>query len=561
MGWRWLRIAGWALGCALAVAGFYDARSLNLGFRLPSQGVSSIPESEQLFYLWYLTLGSFAVWCLSRVLTEFDLAPRIAQLAARATARPGAWISAIGLVAFGASFAFRRAWLIGEPIADDEGTYRFIARTLLHGRVTNPVPADAEFFKNQFLVMNAHGWHGKYPIGHPLLLALGDAVGAIDLMMPLCGALCVWLTWRVGRRLFTERVALIGASLLVLSPHFVWTCGTLLAQPSSCLAMLAGTLCVLRASEDARLRWPLLAGAVFGYGILIRPLPGVLFALVAALELARSARPWGQRFAALALFGAAVVPSLAVMAAVNYVQSGSAFTSGYQQFHGELRLLQNDQGQVVNSLVGALLRENFWLLGWTCTLPLLTWCRPERQWLYWGLLGSELVYRVIAPKTVVSTTGPTYLTEIVPLALLGVVDALARLGRALPELRVRPSVIALSATLVGAGMFVPLPLWAAGTGAATRHVVKDELAKAKAERALIFCNATVFPADYVTWAYFPDNPSPSLDDDYVFARVPVSDDRDAKLLAFWRRTFPERRAFVFGWSKAGPLLKELSAPR
>ncbi|HKU42122.1 MAG TPA: glycosyltransferase family 39 protein [Polyangiales bacterium] len=553
---RSLRIAGWALGCALAVAGFYDARQLNSGFRLPMSGPWSVPESEQVFYLWYLTLGSFAVWCLARLLSELDLAPRLSRAVTAVAAKPGTWLAAMALFTFGASLGFRHAVLIDEPVTDDEGTYRFIARTLLQGRVTNPVPADAEFFANQFIVINAHGWHGKYPIGHPLVLALGEAIGAIDLMMPLCGALCVWLTWRVGRHLFEQRVALIGASLLVLSPHFVWTCGTLLSQPTLCLALLAGLLCVLRAEQAAHWRWPLLAGAVFGWAVLVRPLPGGLFGGVAALQLAFG----DKRIAKLALFGAGAAPSLALFLAVNYLQSGSMFTSGYQSYHSDLKLAINGKGEIVNSLVGALIRENFWLLGWTCTLPLLAWCQPRRRWLYWGMLGSELVYRVIAPKTVVSTTGPIYLTEIVPLLVLGVTDALARLGRALPELRVRPSVVALSATLIGACMFVPLPLWAAGTGAATRHVIHDELAKAKADKALIFCNSAVYPDAAVTWAYFPDNPSPTLDDDYIFVRVPESEDRREKMFAFWKKTFPERRAFVYAWHKKGYIFNELTSP-
>jgi Dolichyl-phosphate-mannose-protein mannosyltransferase len=516
-----------------------------------------VPEPEQVFYLWYLVLGSFAVFCLSRALTELNVAPRLSKLMATATERPDAWIAAMALFSFGASLGFRHLVLIDEPITDDEGTYRFIARTLLSGRVTNPIPEDAEFFKNQFIVINSHGWHGKYPIGHPLLLALGEAVGAIDLMMPLCGALSVWLAYRVGRRLFEERIALIGASLLLLSPQFVWTCGTLLSQPTLCVVMLTGMLLLLRGGEDARWRVTLLTGCVFGFAFLVRPLPGGLFALVAGVQVLLDARDMRARLGRLIVFGAGALPWLLAFLAVNYAQSGSMFTSGYQEFHGGLKVLYNDKGQVVNSVVGALLRENFWLLGWSFGLLLLIWCRPRRQWLYWGMLGAELLYRVIAPKTVVSTTGPIYLAEVVPLLTLGVADGLARLGRSLPQLRVRPSVVALSATLIAACMFVPLPLMAAATGASTRHVVRDELHKAGAERALIFTNSAVYPESSITWAYFPDNPSPALDDDFLFVRVPQTKDARQRMIEFWRRRFPDRRAFVFAWSWKGPHFNEL----
>jgi hypothetical protein len=43
------------------------------------------------------------------------------------------------------------------------------------------------------------------------------------------------------------------------------------------------------------------------------------------------------------------------------------------------------------------------------------------------MMVAELAYRLISPKTVVATTGPIYLSEVVSLLLLGVVDGLCRL--------------------------------------------------------------------------------------------------------------------------------------
>jgi hypothetical protein len=559
---RLLRAHGWAAGCALCIFSFWDARALNSGYSLPTHGPSSVPESEQVFYVWFAMCGSLAIVCLARCLTELGLGPRFAKILDTACARPGAWVACIALFVFAGSVLFRQLILLEQPVADDESTYRFIARTLLTGHVTNPLPDDAEFFKNQFIVMNAHGWHGKYPIGHPLVLALGEAIGAIDFVLPLIGALCVWLAYRVGVKLFDLRVAIAGASLLVVSPHFVWTCATLLSQPTLCLALLLGMLLVLNDADRPRNRTVLLAGFVFGFGVLVRPLPGALFAVVAAGQLALDARRrgdgWGRVALRIALFGAGSVPWLAAFAAVNYAQSGSPFTSGYQEVHRRLGILQNGKGEIVNSIFGSSLRENFWLLAWPFGLLLLPWCRPTRSpALFWGMLGAELVYRVVAPKTVVSVTGPIYLTEVVPLLTLAAANALQRLGTFFASARVRPSIVAVAATLVGATMFVPVQLSAVAVGAATRQVVYDELEKSGAERALIFANAAVYPESAVTWAYFPDNPSPRLDERWLFVRVPVVSDPRSSMLDFWRRRFPDRRAFVFAVGKAGPVFKEL----
>jgi hypothetical protein len=294
-------------------------------------------------------------------------------------------------------------------------------------------------------------------------------------------------------------------------------------------------LLVLNDADRPTLRNLLLAGFVFGFGVLVRPLPGALFGLVAAAQLALDGRKrgdsWGRCALRLALFGAAAAPWFAVFAAVNYAQSGSPFTSGYQEAHKSLRILQNRRGEIVNSVFGGLLRENFWVLAWPFGLVLLPWCRPPRaRPLFWGVLGSQIVYRIVAPKTVVSVTGPIYLTETVPLLTLAAADALSRLGAQFATARVRPSVVAMAATLVGAATFVPIQLGAIGVGAATRNVVFDLLEETKAEQGLVFAKALVWPESAVSWAYFPDNPSPRFDDRWLFVRIPdVPDPRSAMI--------------------------------
>lgn len=560
---RALRAFAWAFGCGLCIYSFWQARELNSGYALPAAGPWSVPASEQVFYVWFAMCGSLAIASLARGLTELGVAARCSKLLDRAASRPAAWIACVAVSVFAASLVFRKQVLLGQPVADDEGTYRFIARTLLTGHFTNPVPEPAELFKNQFIVMSSRGWHGKYPVGHPLVLALGEAIGAIDWVVPFVGAACVWLAYRVGEKLFDRRVAIAGVSLLAVSPHFVWTCATLLSQPTLCLALLLGMSLVLKDAAEPGARSALFAGFAFGFGVIVRPLPGALFAVVAAGQLALDAHKrgagWGKVAGKLGLFAAGAVPWLALFAGVNYAQSGSPFTSGYQEFHTNLRILQNGKGEILSSVFGSLLRENFWLLAWPFALVLLPWCRPKRApVLFWGLLGAQIVYRIVAPKTVVSVTGPIYLTEVVPLLTLAAADALRRIGQSLSGARVRPSVVALAASVVGATMFVPLQLEAVAVGAATRNVVYDELEKSGADRALIFTNAVVYPGSAVTWANYPDNPSPRFDERWLFVRVPLLPDPRPTMIELWRRQFPERRAFVFAVSKDGPIFRELN---
>jgi hypothetical protein len=565
---RALVVALLMVGSVVCIKSFHDLGQVYDDFRLPQQGVNSVPEAELVFYAWYALFGALVTLLLTCGVAELRLGSRMQAAFERACAQPQRLIWALGLLLFGGSLAFRRLVLEGQPIADDEATYLFVARTLLAGRLTNPPPVDPDFFRNQFVVLNDHAWYGKYPIGHPLWLALGEVLHLRDLMAPLAGALCVALTYAVGRRFVSDRRALLGAALLCASPHFVWTCGTLLSQPTSCLTLLLGTWLLLRSHERDSVRLAAMAGAVFGFGVLVRPLPGGLFAVVGAcacllraLRAARDARTrcWWQCAGFVALCGLGCVALLLV----NWAQTGAPFTSGYDEAHKHVTLFGGPQ-RLANSLFGALLRENFWLFGVPCSLAPVLFFRPQHKGGLWlGLIAAELAYRLVSPKTVVSTTGPIYMTEIVPLLTLAAADGLVRLGTFLTAIadrwRVNAATLAAAGAVAALSMFWPVQLQAAQRGAALRSLVFRALAESHADRALVFADALVYPASGASWAYFPDNPSPGLDDDILFVRIPKLDPLH-DMQRFWQRRFADRRAFVFTWSPGGtPVFRELPA--
>jgi len=564
---RVLTIAALMLGACACVWSFYTVGEAYGAYRLPQAGVDSIPAAELAFYGWYTLFGSVVCLLGAAAAAAIGLESRLPRAFALACAQPRRCVATLSLVVFGGSLAFRELVLAGQPIADDEQTYLFIARTLLSGRLTNPPPLDPDFFRNQFVVLNDHAWYGKYPIGHPLWLALGEALQVRALMGPLAGALCVVLTYAVGRHFVSERRALLAVALLAVSPHFVWTCGSLLSQPTSCLVLLSGTWLLLRSQADDSVPLALLSGAVFGFGVLVRPLPGGLFLLVAggsyalrALAAARGqrARAWFSCAGFVALGGLGCSAFLGV----NYLQTGNAFSSGYHEAHGTVTLFGAWQS-LANSLFGAALRENFWLLGVPAAfLPLLCCRLQHRRSLWVGLIAAELAYRLLAPKTVLSTTGPIYMTEIVPLLTLAAADGMIRLADCLPaSWRARwglgPATLVAAGALAAFTMFWPVALRAAGSAAEARGRVFRALAESHAERALVFADALVYPASAESWAYFPDNPSPQLDDDVLFVRVPKRDPL-REVHDFWRRRYADRRAFLFMWSPSGqPLFREL----
>ena len=177
-----------------------------------------------------------------------------------------------------------RAWVLQfAPTADDESTYVFIARTLLEGRLVNPSPGDEAFFRNQFVVLSDAAWYGKYPIGHPLVLAAGEALGLRALVGPALTAAALALTVAIGRRLWAPGQALLAGGLLLLSPQFLFTGATELSQTTSGVCLLLAVWALLRLDEGGGLRAAAVAGAALGFGVLARPLPGLLFLAVAGL--------------------------------------------------------------------------------------------------------------------------------------------------------------------------------------------------------------------------------------------------------------------------------------
>lgn len=565
-----LATCGLFLLAALCVNGFYHLSEAYDGFRIPyGGGAARIAKNEQIFYLWYVLFGCGALIALSAGLLRTRLPDRIESLFRRGLAGPRLFLLCGALLLFGSVLAFRFLVLQGAPVADDESVYVFVARTLLQGRVVNPLPEDAGFFRNQFLVLNDAGWFGKYPVGHPLVLALGEAVG-LRLLVPAAITVLVFLlTFAVGRRLFGEKEALLGCALLLVSPQFVFTGATELSQPTSCLCMMCGLLAMLEISENARYRWYLLAGAAWGYGVLVRPLPGVLF-LLAAVAVYLIQEPW-QRWrvepaSRAARILAAAVPLLACAGLflwVNRQQTGSALHSGYVYEYPNPRIV-TEGVRIWFSLAGAFLRQNFWLFGWPVSFLFVFFARGRVSLaLFWSLLGAEYAYRVLVPKTVVATTGPIYVAEIVPLLALATASGAVRVKRRLEAVGLemakrRMAALLVASILVAAAMFLPVQVASIGKSSRAWLTPYRLLAAHGAGRALVFASIMVPPNQGLSWAYYPPNPSPAFDDDVVFVRMPGGDSL-RPMVNFWQKRFPGRTAWVFDYREGKPWLAQIKA--
>jgi len=554
----------------LSLLAFWGVALCYEGFRIPyGVGVKEIHPAELVFSFWYLGLCIPAVLLIAWTLDTTRLPARVLDGLQRIAQQPRIVLSAAlvaGLVAF-----VIRAWVLNfAPIADDESTYVFIARTLLAGGVVNPSPGDVDFFRNQFIVLNDAAWYGKYPIGHPILLALGEALGLRELVPALITAFSLLVTFALGRLLFPRHQALLGAGLLLVSPQFLFTGATQLSQTSSTLCLLLSVWALLRLDSGASNRFALLAGALLGFGVLIRPFPGVLFVAAAGIWILvrfHDEEPSRQ----LRRLAAGLVPLMffaGVFALTQYLQTQDLSRSSYGVYHGAVHttgILYLDS--VAASFSGALLRQNFWLFGWPISFLFLPFAsRNRKNGLLWSMVVAEYAYRILVPKTVVAATGPVYVAEVVPLLALlsangmaGAAHWLSRhaFGRG-PE-RVAGLVMASIAVTLAA--FLPIQVRDLHRSAQHRQTVHRLLDGVEAGRSLVFTQHLVDLEQARSWAYYPPNPSPDLSDERVFVRLPVGEGGPQLAYDFWQRRFPDRQPWVFVWVDGRAQLLALQQPQ
>ncbi len=249
------------------------------------------------------------------------------------------WVLALALglslLAVGGSLWVSQHIFEGIPHLEDEFAYLWEAQVLTHGQVRIPSPPEAPSFLVPF-VIDRDGWRfGKYPLGWPVVLSFGVRFGGWAWPNALLAGLAVWLTFRLGQRLWNAGVGLLAAGLALTSPFFWLNTGSLLSHPlglvlsaSFALAWLDG----LTPREDGPPSWlsALAAGGSLAALILTRPwtavgvaLPFGVWGLLRRLRGPRRVRKWLLAVGGIALVG--VGGHLAWQA----VLTGSPWTNPY----------------------------------------------------------------------------------------------------------------------------------------------------------------------------------------------------------------------------------------
>lgn len=137
---------------------------------------------------------------------------------------------------------------------------------------------------------------------HPFIARVSQAV--------LTGGLLVWLTYRLGSRLFDRRVGLVAGAWAAFYPYFIYYSAALMTEAFYIVGMLAVVDLFLRFREHPSWRCALALGVVMGLTTLLRQtiLPlAPLFLLLVAWERRRQL-PWRALLAAVIALAVVILP-------------------------------------------------------------------------------------------------------------------------------------------------------------------------------------------------------------------------------------------------------------
>ncbi len=128
------------------------------------------------------------------------------------------------------------------PHIEDEMAFVWQAQVYARGQLSVASPAHPKNLMTPFVV-DYHGQRfAKYPPGWSVVLAFGYLLGARAWVNPLLAGLAVWLTYRLGQKVFTPAVGLLAAFLTLISPFFLMLSGSLLSHTWSLVLSLAFVL-------------------------------------------------------------------------------------------------------------------------------------------------------------------------------------------------------------------------------------------------------------------------------------------------------------------------------
>ncbi|MDY7041008.1 MAG: glycosyltransferase family 39 protein [Chloroflexota bacterium] len=445
------------------------------------------------------------------------------------------------------------------PHLEDEVAYLFQAKVFALGKIYTPSPQYPHSFFSPFILDHEGQRFGKYPPGHPLLLALGVLAGHPWLVNALSSALTLIIVYHIGCELYDPSVGLMAAALGLSSPFLLLLSGTLMSHPTSLLFLSLFTWLLLRTTHSAARRYPLLAGVALGIAFLIRPLTAasVAFPLIlyAVRRVVRGREGDLSRYSWLVI---GFLPLAALLPAYFWALTGDPFLTPYELWwpfdrwgfgpgHGKRGFHTPGEG-LQNAMIN-LSALSTHLFGWPAVslafvaLLFLLGSADRRDALLLSTFGS-LVLVHIPYWTSGCIYGPRYYFEALPALLLLTARGLQTVARRLRLWSRLPHLTLIVLVLLNVAIYLPgqWRMYQGWYGITTASL--EAMRRADLHNALVFVHTESW-TDYAP--LFCAN-SPLLDSDVVYA-IDLGDLSNQQV----RALYPARNVFFLHGTHLTPI--------
>jgi 4-amino-4-deoxy-L-arabinose transferase-like glycosyltransferase len=211
-----------------------------------------------------------------------------------------------------------------HPHVPDEVVYLYHARYFARGMLTMPAPPVPAAFDLDLMQYEPTRWFSPVPPGWPAILSIGVLLGVPWLVNPVLAGGSILLTFGLVREIYNARTARLSIALLATSPWFLFLAMSFMSHTATLFCALLAAYATARLWRSRALGWAIVAGVGTGLVGLIRPLEGLIVALVLG-GCALAVRGARFRIAALLLLGLSTAATVLPQLPYNRVLTGNPF--------------------------------------------------------------------------------------------------------------------------------------------------------------------------------------------------------------------------------------------
>jgi 4-amino-4-deoxy-L-arabinose transferase-like glycosyltransferase len=214
-----------------------------------------------------------------------------------------------------------------HPHVPDETQYLFQANYLAAGQITVKTPLVPEAFAMYMTPYQEERWFGVFPPGWSAMLAIGEKLNVVWLVNPLLAGLCVLLAYLFFQEVYSRPFARIAVLLLCCSPWFVFMAMSFMSHIFTLVCALSAAILLSRALRKQKIFYVLAAGLMVGIVSLIRPLDGVIVAVLLGVWTLFGFQTWRAKILNGLALVAGTMATAALIFPYNKSITGSAMLS------------------------------------------------------------------------------------------------------------------------------------------------------------------------------------------------------------------------------------------